>query len=186
MMWLPLSVPLWDMPAYPWDKGGSSAVGSKCWPSLCHTSYSPLYCNQRPSSTSTPASASASQSTRTDNSLQKVSLKDMNSFPYKIAHRKSMSLAHILTQQFSKLFTWTDHFLYNTVGYWMKVEWIWQIPDERISYHMTPIGQMWYEIHEWGIFIFIKLESNNIFILYFRYENLNRGIRPNNSLQRFY
>ncbi len=32
---------------------------------------------------------------------------------------------------------------------------------------------MWYEILKSGIFIFMKPESNNVFILYFEYENLN-------------
>ncbi len=34
-----------------------------------------------------------------------------------------------------------------------------------------------YEILESGIFIFMKPESNNVFILYFGYENLNRDMR---------
>ncbi len=38
------------------------------------------------------------------------------------------------------------------ISYWTKAEWIWQIPDERISYQ--PLGRMWYKILESGWLFF--------------------------------
>ncbi len=72
------------------------------------------------------------------------------------------------------------------ISYWMKAEWIWQILDERISYHIRLRVRMWYEIFDSGIFIFMKHGSNNVFILYFGYENLNRDMRYTWSPERGY
>ena len=44
-----------------------------------------------------------------------------------------------------------------------------------ISYNM----RMWYEFLESGIFMFMKPECNNVFILYFGYEILNMDIEIN-------